>query len=696
MSYQDPAEMKIDPPKRSFWRNLSLIWLVPLFAVVISLGIAWQTFAARGVQIEIVFDNASGVTPGETIIRFRDVRIGTVEDVQFTPDLSQVLVTASIDRAVADTLPEDARFWVVQPEVSARGITGLSTVLSGVYIETSFTPTSGAAARSFTGTAAAPLVREGQEGTRITLRTREANRVSEGAPILFRGIEVGHIEAPRLILSGESVVFDAFIEAPHDRRLTTATRFWDTSGFSVSFGASGLSLNVGNLAALLTGGIAFDTVFSGGEPLNPGYVFDLFPDEASARQSLFRSVGANAVEMSIEFEGSVSGLEVGAPVQYRGLRVGEVRAIGAVLAEDADRPEVRLLTTVALDPQAIGLPAEAGAEPLIRFLEDAVAQGLRARLSTSSLFSAALIIELAELPVDEVAPAELERRENGMAVLPSIASDLPDFTATAEGVLERINALPIEELMNQAVRLMASVEMVVSSEGSRQAPDEALALIRDIRGLVGGEDAQALPGELRAGLADLRGMVEELRLRDAVDRLMDVLDNVETVTANTATASEDFPELVEDLRTLVARASGVEVEELAAAASRVLNSADQLIGSDEMRQLPPALARALDEVQQVLADLREGEAVENVNRTLASARSAADAVAEAMNSLPGLTQRLDRLVDQADGLIASYGSRSDFNSEAMQVMREFRETARAVTQLARTIERNPNSLLLGR
>ena len=144
------------------------------------------------------------------------------------------------------------------------------------------------------------------------------------------------------------------------------------------------------------------------------------------------------------------------------------------------------------------------------------------------------------------------------------------------------------------------------------------------------------------------------------------------------------------------RASGVEVEELAAAATRVLNSADSLIGSDGMRDLPPALSSALTEVQQVLATLREGDAVENVNRTLASARSAADSVAQAMESLPALSQRLDRLVGQADALIASYGARSDFNTEAMQVMREFRDTARAVTQLARAIERNPNSLLIGR
>ncbi len=689
-----PSPMRIDPPKRSFWRNLSLVWLVPILALIVSLGIAWQTYAARGVTIEISFLNASGVRPGETTIRYRDVVIGAVEDVRFTPDLARVLVTASIDRDLANTLPADAAFWVVQPEVSARGITGLSTVLSGVYIETSFTPVPDGEARSFTGMDSAPLIREGQKGTRITLRTRDANRISEGAPILFHGIEVGHIEAPRLILSGDSVVFDAFIMAPHDRRLTTATRFWDTSGFTVSLGTGGLSLDVGNLAALVTGGIAFDTIFSGGAPLNPGYVFDLFPDEEAARQSLFTGVGANAVEMAIEFDGSVNGLAVGSPVRFRGLRVGEVRAIGAVLVEEGGRQQVRLRTTVALDPQALGLPAEAGAERTIEFLRDAVAEGLRAQLATSSLFTASLVIELVELP--DAAPATVDEREDGLIVLPSVASDLPDFTATAEGVLERINALPVEELMNQAITLMASIEAVVSSEGTRQAPDAALALIEDIRALVGGEDTQALPGELRGGLAEVRGIVEELRLRGAIDRLVTVLESADTIAANTAAASADLPELVAELRALTARASGVEIEELAAAATRLLNSTEALIGSDQMRDLPPALAGALAEVSQVLAALREGEAVENVNRTLASTRAAAESVAEAMESLPDLSQRLERLVAQADGLIAAYGERSDFNTEALQVMREFRDTARAVTQLARAIERNPNSLLIGR
>lgn len=694
MTDQQPAEMRIDPPQRSFWRNLSVVWLVPVVALIISLGIAWQTYAGRGVQIQIAFQNASGVVAGETTIRFRDVVIGVVEDVNFTPDLARVIVNATVDRAVADTLPPDAQFWVVQPEVSARGISGLSTVLSGVYIEASFQPGDEAGATTFTGIDSAPLARPGQEGTRITLRTRDANRISEGAPILFHGIEVGHIEAPRLILSGDSVVFDAFIEAPHDRRLTTATRFWDTSGFTVSLGTSGLSLNVGNLAALVTGGIAFDTIFSGGESLNPGYVFDLFPDEEAARQSLFRSVGADAVELGIEFEGSVNGLSVGAPVRFKGLRVGEVRAIGAVIVEEDDSREVKLRATIALDPQSMGLPPGAGADGMLDFLEEAVANGLRAKLATSSLFTAALVIELAELP--DAAPATLERREDGGALLPSVPSNLPDFTATAEGVLERINALPVEDLLNQAITLMASIETVVSSDGTRQAPDAALALIEDIRDLVGGEDTQAIPGELRAGLAELRGVVEELRLRGAIDRLASVLDSADAIATNTATASADLPALVEDMRALVDRASGVEIEELADAATRLLNSTEELVGSEQMRDLPPALSGALAEVQRVLAALREGEAVENMNQTLASTRAAADSVAEAVESLPAVSARLERLVAQADGLIATYGQRSDFNAEAMDVLREFRDTARAVTQLARTIERNPNSLLIGR
>ena len=269
------------------WRNLSLVWLVPLLALVVSLGIAWKSYADRGTLIYITFENASGIVANETTLRYRDVVIGRVEEVGFAPDLSKVSVAVRVDKDIAPFLDEDAAFWVVRPEVSARGISGLSTVLSGVYIDGAWDQKPGEAQTLFVGTDRPPFVQPGRDGRRITLRTEDGRMITDGAPVLFRGIEVGRLEHPRLTVSGNSIVVDAFIDAPHDRRITSATRFWDTSGFTVSFGAEGLSLDVDSLASLVSGGIQFDSVFEGGRAVSSGAVFDIYPDEATARRTAF-------------------------------------------------------------------------------------------------------------------------------------------------------------------------------------------------------------------------------------------------------------------------------------------------------------------------------------------------------------------------------------------------------------------------
>ncbi len=787
MTEHSPAEMEIEPPRRSFWRNLSVVWLVPVIAVVVSLGIAWQSYADRGVLVQLEFQNATGIAPGETVVKFREVTVGTVETVGFTADLARVIIGARIDKAVAASLPPDALFWVVRPQLSARGVSGLSTVLSGVYIDAAFTPVAGSSAKSFKGLEEAPLVRPGRQGTRITLRAKNGNQISPGAPVLYRGVEVGQLEAPRLAPSGDGVIVNAFIASPHDARLTTATRFWDLSGFAVSIGASGLKLDVGNLAALVSGGIAFDTIFVGGQPIGEDTVFDLFPEESAARESVFNSVGANAVRLSVEFTESVNGLSSGAAVMYRGLRVGEVVAIGAEASATPAGRSVVLRATIAVDPGAIGLSANMPADETLNFIDGLVADGLRAQLATTSIFSAKLVIELN--PVTDAPPARLIRRPGDDPLMPSVESDLPNFTATAEGVLERVNALPIEEVMAQAISLMASIEDIAREEGTRRAPDALVKLLDETRGLIGKDDTQALPGEIRQAVAELRGVVADLRAAGTVDRLASAIASADKVAGDLAAASGDFPQLVTGLRDLAAkvnalpaedlvasatqvldsaraligtdearalppaltgalnevqaavaeyRASGatarltealvsanqaaadvsaasadfpalvdqlsavatkvdaLPAEDLVVAATKVLESADALIGTEEARALPPALTAALGEVQAALKELREGGAVANTNAALASARNAADAVAKATEALPDITARIERLVSQAGTLVDAYGARSDFNAQTLAVLREVSAAARSVAQLARTIERNPNSLLIGR
>lgn len=694
MTEPNPSDLDISAAKPSPWRNLSFVWAVPILALVISLALAWQSYSQRGVLIEITFQNASGVMPGETTLRYRDVVIGTVEDVTFTEDLSRVLVRARVDKDVAPFLDAQTEFWVVRPKVSARGITGLSTVLSGVYIEGAWDQEVGELKWQFEGREDPPLVQPGRAGKRITLVTTDGRLISEGAPVFYHGIEVGRLERPRLTVSSDSIVVDAFIDAPHDRRLNAATRFWDTSGFSVSLGSAGLTLDFDSLASVVAGGVEFESIYEGGEAVNAGHVFNIYPDEAEARKSLFARSLSDAVPIAVEFGESVSGLEPGAAVQYGGLAVGEVTAISAEVRDTEFGPEIRLMANLAIDPARLGLARGAGREEVLDFFEAAVKQGLRARLATANLFSSALVVELVELP--DAAPASFQRTADPLPILPSEKSDLPDFTATAEGMLERINQLPIEQLINQAISLMASVETLASSESTQAAPDAVVALLEDTRSLVNDEATRALPGDIRAAVAELRSVVTELKEGGALKTLASALERADAIAANLETASAEFPGLVDDLRAVAKKANSLEAEELMAAATRVLDSADKVIGTEAARDLPPALNAALDQVRATLAELRDGGAVENANATMASARDAADAVAQAAEGLPELSARLERLVRQAEGLISAYGGRSDFNDETLAALREVRAAARSVSQLARAIERNPSSLLRGR
>jgi paraquat-inducible protein B len=688
-------DMDILPAKHSPWRNLSFVWLVPILALLVSLGVAWQNYSNKGTLITIVFQDAAGITPKDTTIKFRDVIIGAVEDVKFTKDMSHVEVTARINKDVADTLSPETMFWVVRPEVSARGISGLSTVLSGVYLNAAWTPIEGSTARVFDGLKEAPLIRPGHEGTRIKIRSKNGTSLTPGAPVFFRGMEVGQLDTPRLSETGDSTDVEAFINAPYDKFLTTDSRFWNMAGFSVTLGPAGLDLNVASLGSLLTGGVAFENIVSGGQPVTNDTLFRLFANEAAARDSIFTQLSANSIKMSVIFTESVSGLASGAPVEYRGLRIGQITGIGAFIAKTATgSSKVHMRALISIDPQTLGLEATADAQATHDFIEKLVKDGMRARLATTSIFSAALKIELADLPDAE--PAELADDADGTPIIPSVKSELPDFTATAEGVLQRVNNLPIEEVMNQAVSLMAAIETIASAPGTQRAPDAILGLIEDARGLVGKEDTQAIPGELRGVIADLRSIVADLKEQGAAEQLASALKSFDKASADIATASGDLPALITDLRAIATKVNDLKAEELIAAVTRVMDSTDALIGTEGAKSIPPALASALTEVEAALKELREGGAIANTNAALASARDAADAVASAAKNFPDVTAQLDSVISKADALLSTYGAKSTFNSETLDLLRELKAAAKSVSQLARTIERNPNSLILGR
>lgn len=689
------APLDIRPAKRPLRERFSLVWVVPVMALIVSLAVAYRAYSDRGQLIEVAFSDATGISIGQTPLKFREVTVGLVETVRFADDLSEVIVGIRVNNDVADFIDDNAAFWLVQPEVSTRGISRLDTVLSGPFIEGLWDAETGDTLSLYRALDRAPVERFASGGRVVQLRTADAGSISEGAPVLFRGLEVGELFNLRLDPGGTGALIDAFIRAPHDERLTSGTRFWDISGFSVSVGGAGLSLDVRSIASLITGGVEFADIVSGGTPIETGHQYRLYDDESTARDAILLDDADNFVPVSLLVDGSVQGLQAGAAVTYRGLRVGRVTDF-AVIVQTGVRGsrDVRLLVNMTLQPARLGLRADTSYAETLGFLQERVDKGMRGRITSTGLFGTTLEVQLVEF--DDIEPGAIDFRNEPFPLLPAAASEIVDAGATAEGLLTRIGALPIEDLMQSAIRLLNAGTDLVGRDSTQQVPERLVAMLDNINQLVQSEDVQAIPADARTALREFGAILEEFSDIGLPAQISTLVNDTASAIRTFDVAAESVAPLLQELEELARTVRTLPLETLANRADDLLATLDGLFGSEDTAALPGALTDTLVELRQSLTELRDGGAVESLNLALGSARQAADAVAESAAQLPALLQRLDTVVRSVDAAVSTYGARSAFNEETVAALREIRRAAAAAGSLARTIERNPQSLILGR
>lgn len=813
---QDLPEVSVSPVRKVFFSGASFIWIIPILALIVALGVAWQSYHDRGPLITVEFEQGAGITAGETELRFRDITVGVVEKVGFTRGLERVTASIRVEKEVAPFIDSGAVFWIVQPEVSAQGITGLSTVLSGIYIEGSWDELIGTHIHRFQGSSDAPLIRPGQSGLEIAFRTVGDGQLTDNAPILYKGIEVGRVGRARITPRGNFAVVEALIFDEHRGLVNGSTRFWDASGFSVTIGPAGAEIDFSSLATLVGGGITFDTFISGGGSVSDGTVFEIFPDKESARNSVFNASEVEPLKVAVIFDDNISGLVVGAPIELSGLKIGEVEALSGVVDSDQfGDSRVRLNVNLSIQPARLGLPGDVTAENALNFLRDRVENGLRARLASASLLTGGLKVEL--VTVEDAPPDSLDEQGIEIPLMPTTASEVSDAAATVEGVFTRINNLPIEQLLNSAINFLNSADAFVSSDDLRKTPTDVRLLLVELQELVGSEDVRNIPVALNATLNRVESLVAQLEEQRLAEKLVTAIETVTATAASVTTTVDGVPELMDGLQAVLAKAEALQVEELVSevttliesaqgviasdataalpvalkeavdhvnttlaelraggmvsninqtleaarvasgniastsadlpeitarltqvledAASAVdtvsssvagvpelmqriqdiatkaesleveellseltdlTRSADALISDDSAKALPGSLKRALDEVNYTLQELREGGAINNVNRTLASARNAADSIAVSAQDLPRIVTRLNQLFNQASQTLQGYNKGDELSRSAQTTLRDIQKAADALASLARTIERNPNSLLLGR
>ena len=772
--------------------GISLIWAVPAIALVVTLALAWNIYSGRGVLVPVAFSDATGITPGETVVKFREITVGKVEAVRFTQDLKRVVLDLRVDDDIAKYIDANAQFWIVRPQVSARGISRLDTVLTGVFVEGDWDSEIGPEPETMLqGLDRPPLVRANEAGSWVVLSSDSASGISEGAPVMYRGVPVGRMENLRISDRDDGVIADVFIEAPHDRRLTTATVFWDTSGLSVSLGVQGLALNVNSLASLLQGGIQFDTLTSGGQPVPPGHVFRLEPDEATARASVFSDDETNDLRLTVLVDSAVRGLAKGADVQFQGLTVGRVADLKVRVIPGADGRARQVVqdVTIAVSPARLGLPTDSTPEQALAFLVERVADGLRARVASAGFLGTSLMVELVQVP--GAPPARIAADAEPFPVLPSVESDIEDFTATAQGFISKIGALPLGETLRSFQDMANSITAFASSEDTRAVPqtlrktlDEARSALEEVRSiatslreggasenaaatlaearslaerlnaasetlpdliarldgiaadaegldiaalgtrateaasalrdLAGSEAVQALPGRVSEAVTSLlasaeaavaavkgpadevQGLAADFRASGAVERIAPLLAEAEAAAAAVKLAAADVPDMVTKMDAAAESIDAFDFAGISAEAEGILQDLRAMLGTEDAGQLPKNLNDTLAAASGLLTDLRDGNAAGSLNTALASASTAADEVAVAARRLPQLSQRFEQLAARAEAVIATYGDRSAFNTEALTMMRELRRATAAFGSLARTIERNPRAFILGR
>ena len=263
-------------------RRISLVWLIPLVALLAAAWLGYRAYTEQGALITIAFETAEGLEAGKTRVRFKDVDIGTVESIDLAAGLDRVLVRARISATMSDYLNDKARFWVVRPRLTRSQVSGLGTLVGGAYIAADLTDGQ-AGERTFDGLETPPIVTSVERGSLYVLVADALGSLAEGSPVLHRGIEVGRVVGYSLG-DDQRVAIRVFVDSPYDAWVSVNTRFWNSSGVGLSLDASGLRVNTDSLASVLLGGIAFgDPVQAPPAQRAPaGYEFSLHGDRDEA------------------------------------------------------------------------------------------------------------------------------------------------------------------------------------------------------------------------------------------------------------------------------------------------------------------------------------------------------------------------------------------------------------------------------
>lgn len=494
--------------------KLSLVWLIPLIALLIGSWLVYTAQRNKGPDIVISFSNAEGLETGKTRVKYKDVEVGKVRDIQLSSDLKTVNVSVRLTRSAGEHLTGQARFWVVRPRISGSGVSGLNTLISGVHIGMDPGEGENTVLDQYTGLDEPPFLESEKQGTPYTLTAESLASLDIGSPIYYRQIEVGEVTEYELVESGRTVNISIFIYFPYDQLVRRNSRFWNASGFNLSLDSQGVTAKLESLAALMSGGISFDTPLNleAAPPSEDYDSFVLYPDFASTAERLYNYT----LFYVMHFDGSLRGLSPGAPVEYRGIKVGEVKDIK--ISMDNDTYDVSIPVLVAFQPERISF-SESGSNHPQEAIEALVEKGLRAQLEPGNLLTGQMYVDLDFFP-DE-SPASIQA--NGRyPEFPTVEATLDTIERSFTEMVSKIEQMPLVEITENLNKTIVGLNKIVSAPESISAIKNLDKALSGIETLTSKANTRADPilAELLSSLTNLSSTLDTAQRTIAEDSML--------------------------------------------------------------------------------------------------------------------------------------------------------------------------------
>ncbi len=658
-----------------------------------------KTLSEQGPRATISFKTAEGIEVGKTRIKYKNVDIGVVEKIKFSDDFSNIILTVDFMEGSEKFLRRSTRFWVVKPQLSLRGATGLSTIISGAYIE--IEPGTGAPKLHFIGLEKQPVVKSDEQGKKITLVTQKLGSVDTGSPIYYQGLLAGEVLGYELGNDRKSTYVHTFIKDPFDQLIRGNTNFWNVSGINVSMGADGFKVQTESIQSMMFGGIAFETP----ETLEQAttdidkLVFTLHESYESIKKHAY----TKKIKFIMFFDSSIRGLNLGAPVEFKGIKVGTV--LDVRLEFDSGSTSFRIPVLIEIEPQRIIERGNQEMDQSHQALQRLVKRGLRARLQTGSLLTSQLFVELDMHPGS---PINLSGSDTPYPELPTLpTSNFGAITQSAEDLLAKLNAVDIKEVTS------VLIDTIQTANKTMHNADKAIESANTLIGTPGIPEAIE---NIRITLKNFKNITQKVddsnliasatKTFSSVDKTINSADKAIN-NANTLISAPGIPEAIEDIRIALKNFKNITQKvndtNLIASASKTLSNVGEIITKSNQtlsnaNKAIDSMISTADNANKLITSPGITESIEDIRVSLKNFKSIMlkvdnskiqEAIAAGHLALENLSQTLDKTSKMME-------PNSPIQYNLIELTKEFEETSRAIRSLIETLERNPQELIFGK